>query len=575
MSKVSVVRKLRWAALIALLSVCWLLVRKRQPAVLAEPLLLDDPATLALLDKDRLSFDRVVGRDRLEVIARVVAEDVAEFARGLAPNSPRRSFKPEWLARGRFELVGIVNRVDRRRFDPAACGEVRLVYRLAIDNPSRPSTRLPMTLNVRVPQPRPAEDADCSAVASRWLAKGELLPLLDELPAPAQIEINYQSIHTPSYREDMDDTAEYVLRSFSVHGRALREDVLFNTPRADASPVALRAWVAAHLREIDDGSAVLPNELLARRVISVSPRGLAREENRPFSRLVVPADLAELPLSDLTLARTPELLLRRLDEATCAGCHQTRGVAGFHLLGEERDDGTFNRLAVGHSAHFTEDLAWRMTDLTSLARKEPNLVRPFAAYPTGEPGSACGLIPGFSSWSCREGLTCRDVHHAAVGVCSEPSVRMGAPCEDVSLSASTRAEGPVVSVTHADVACPPAGRKRRADARGPFCAPNWLGFTGGTCTRSCETIGHVTEGTICAPVPAAGYEADCFFSDEAIEQCLPRHVVESQLMSCDAARPCRDDYGCARVPDAPRNVGACVPPYFIFQARIDGPRLDR
>ncbi|MBX3263164.1 MAG: hypothetical protein KF782_26050 [Labilithrix sp.] len=40
--------------------------------------------------------------------------------------------------------------------------------------------------------------------------------------------------------------------------------------------------------------------------------------------------------------------------------------------------------------------------------------------------------------------------------------------------------------------------------------------------------------------------------------------------ACNVAVPCRDDYVCAYVPGAPEGTGACMPPYFIFQARVDG-----
>ncbi len=573
MQQESSVRKLRWALALALLVGIASFVARRRSAIHAEPLVVDDPQTLVQLERTRLSFDRVVGRDRLEQIARVVTADMAELTAGQSKDSPRRPFKPEWLTRGRFELVGVINRFDRRRFDASTCGELRLVYRLALENPGRPVTRLPFTLNVRIPQPRP-KDADCTKVAKRWLSRPDLVDLVDELPPPAQIEIDFQSIHTPAYRPDMDDSAEYVLRSFEVSGRVVREGGLFGTPRPDVDAKALRAWIAGHLREIDEGAAVLPDELLARRAISVSPRGLARPENRPFSRVLSTADLAGLPLDGLAIARTPELLLRRVDEMTCPGCHQTRGVAGFHLLGEERSTGTFNTLAIGHSGHFGADLAWRKSDLERASRGLPPEARPFAAHPTGELGSTCGLVPGLSAWSCRPGLTCRDVHHADVGTCVERGATApGVPCEDVELASSARPEGPVVRVATTDATCPAPTNAQRAGGR--FCAPNWLGFTGGACTEYCDSVGEARGTSVCAPVPAAGYEADCFVSDEPIEACLARHLIQARLASCDAEHPCRDDYGCARVPGANTSQGSCVPPYFIFQARVDGPRLDR
>jgi hypothetical protein len=539
----------------------------------AEPLIVDDPHVLAELEDRGFSFARVVGIERLAQIARTIDDDVAELTRGEPPDSPRRPFKPEWLSRGRFELVGIVNRIDRRRFEPQGCGEVRLVYRLAIKNRRRPLTRLPMTINVRIPQPRPAGDADCRRVAARWLAREDLETILSGLPQPGQIEVNYQSVHVPGARKDMDDSAEYVLRAFEVVGRTVHVDGLFNTPRSDLPAAELASWVAEHVHEIDDGSAVLPRHFLAERAVSLSPRGLTHPQNRPFSRLLSPEALALLPLAGLSRARTPELLLRRLDESTCPGCHQTRGVAGFHLLGEERGDASFNALAVGHSPHLGADLDWRGADLAAAARGERGGPRPFAANPNGDFGSECGLVPGLDSWTCRPGLVCRDVHRADIGVCArETGTEPGDPCEDVSLSPSARREGAIVHANEPDRTCPaPLGMQ----SEGRFCAPNWLGFTGGLCSERCSKIGQQNQNAICAPLPAAGYEADCFLSDEPIEACLSRHFVTALVASCDAQRPCREDYGCARVPHAPHGVGACVPPYFLFQARVDGPLLDR
>jgi hypothetical protein len=135
-----------------------------------------------------------------------------------------------------------------------------------------------------------------------------------------------------------------------------------------------------------------------------------------------------------------------------------------------------------------------------------------------------------------------------------------------------RPEGPIVTGTGADPTCPaPVG----SQLKGPFCAPNWLGFTGGMCSVRCARVGEVEGGSICAPLPAAGYEADCFFGREPVETCLQRHFVTARIATCDAKTPCRADYACTRVPGAPAGTGACVPPYFVFQLRVDGPVLDR
>ena len=553
-------------------------LRSAGPPLVGGPLLVDDPKTLQALEERGFSFKQVVGPEGLSVIASTVADDMTELTKDAASDNPRRPFQPRWLTRGTFELVGVVNRIDRRAFDPATCGEVRLVYRLAFRGAKRPVTRLPMTVNVRIPQPR-RSGADCRDVAQRWLAKPDVAALLKELGRPAKIEINLQSIHVPATQQDMDDNAEYVMRAFDLEGGKLVKGRLFNTPRTDLDAkerATLLAWIESHLAEIDDGTAVVPDALLATQITSVSPRGLIHAPNRPFSRIVgdARAVFGHLSLDGRARVRTPELLLRRLDELTCVGCHQTRGIAGFHLLGEERDaKATFNSLAVGHSPHLGADLGWRALDLASAAKGEKPPVRPFAGYPDGKYGAECGLVPGLAEWRCADGLTCRNIHHGDWGVCApREGTRPGEPCEDVEVNANTRVLGAIVTSRGPDKTCPaPIDGK----AVGAFCAPNWLGFTGGMCSVLCEHLGEIQGESICAPLPSAGYEADCFLSHEPIEECLERHYASARIAKCDASTPCRDDYGCARVPAAPPGVGACVPPYFIFQVRVDGPLLDR
>jgi hypothetical protein len=565
---------------------CMGIARPERTPIRGEPLLTDNPETLTALEDRGFSFDRVLGREFKSVIVKAVTDDVAELTKDAPQDSPRRPFNPAWLTRGRLELVGVVNRIDRRGFDRSTCGEVRLVYRLALKNRKRPVTRLPLTVNVRIPQPKPA-GGDCRSVAARWMARPDLVELLHELDGPSKIELNYQSIHVPATQQDMDDNAEYILRAFDVTGGTLVPGRLFNTPRTDLAEDAraqLLAWISGHISEIDEGAAVVPDEFLATRITSVSPRGLVHAANRPFTHLVgnARATLPSTTYEGRARVTAPELLLRRLDEMTCVGCHQTRGIAGFHLLGEERDTkAVFNALAVGHSPHLGADLGWRGVDLMSAAAGEKSPPRPFAAYPDGRYGAECGLVPGLASWTCEPGLVCRDLHHGEWGVCSPKrgGSRPGEPCEDVDVKPDHRALGAIVTSRGPDATCP---APRGAETTGAFCAPNWLGFTGGMCSEPCGELGEMKRsgaddpsGSICAPLPSAGYEADCFLSREPIEECLERHYARARIAACNVHAPCRDDYGCARVPGAPPGYGACVPPYFIFQARVDGPLLDR
>jgi hypothetical protein len=109
------------------------------------------------------------------------------------------------------------------------------------------------------------------------------------------------------------------------------------------------------------------------------------------------------------------------------------------------------------------------------------------------------------------------------------------------------------------------------------CHVNHRGFPGGMCTAECTTEGEHDGESICARIPHFGFEHECFAPGVAIEQCLrdPRNTVLERLRVCSRTEPCRDDFVCASVPGLPRDRGACVPPYFLFQTRVDGPRDDR
>ena len=67
----------------------------------------------------------------------------------------------------------------------------------------------------------------------------------------------------------------------------------------------------------------------------------------------------------------------------------------------------------------------------------------------------------------------------------------------------------------------------------------------------------------------------CLAGNKPFAQCL-RHTRPGQLRRCSAAQACRDDYVCTQVaqPSGPLfasdSGGACMPPYFLFQMRVDG-----
>ncbi|RUT95354.1 hypothetical protein EOD10_41040, partial [Mesorhizobium sp. M7A.T.Ca.TU.009.01.3.2] len=139
---------------------------------------------------------------------------------------------------------------------------------------------------------------------------------------------------------------------------AISEKPLENTPDTarlsqDAALKArLAAYVGANLPAVDEGVYEIPDEFLARKIISWSTFGSARQANHPFTQLFQPKEFAPLDYSALKLVRTPEALVERLDNGACQGCHQAGSTAGFHFIGlDDKTTSPLNRIEVGISPH--------------------------------------------------------------------------------------------------------------------------------------------------------------------------------------------------------------------------------
>lgn len=581
------------------------------PSTTREPgLLISDPAELIILERQGLSLGRQLGAPaedaqslltapRYASFVSVIESDLAELsgrdgvARSQFPLDLERqnyAFDPKWLCSPdtRFQLVGVVDRLDMRFSTPKECGQLRLIYRLALQRKGRPVVRLPMTINVIRPLPM-GPGGSCRAIAQQWRAlpanaskrSAAVERIVTQLPPMSRLETNFQNLHGPG-NPAADDHAEYVLRSFDVKADRLIPRPLLNTPRPDLNPTerkALAEWIAKSFMDIDAGRSVIPDRFLAMRAISVSPRGLSRPANRVFSTLFN-ADgdarvFSNLPYAKAKRVRSPQGLLRRLDGFTCAGCHQSRALAGFHLPGEERNpDKTFNALAVGVSPHLHEELGWRARMLASVADgtdfEEP---RPFPEHPTagGFYGSHCGLgDPSFADWTCAAGFECRDSHHDEVGFCAPATPTAGDACENARVVARPGANG--------DQRVPDPPEVCEGQTLGTIpCVPNGYGFPLGFCTEPCAQLGVRWGSSVCALTLLSGYENICFPLDEPIEDCVQKRALVAAATSraCSADEPCRDDYGCLRYPGSAPGTGACVPPYFLFDFRVDGPKLDR
>jgi hypothetical protein len=394
----------------------------------------------------------------------------------------------------RFVLSGIVNRMDRAYVDPASCGEIRLIYRLtqtkaAEIGEASVSPRLPMTLNV-VLKAKGDHDLDakgapltCAEIARRWLATEDLeltgSELADRLTEEGgalatvgsediiRIETNLQIAHAP--KSDVRDfRTDYLMKVFdySPTSRTFEEATLEN--QIDRERLVadhdlqreFKAWLLdpAHLSEFDRGTVLIPEKFLSKAAIAPTPVGFAASELQPAFGLVAGEDGTDNPVfsdSDVVGAlkeaasrgiamqniRSAAGFERRLNDVTCAGCHQTRGIGGFHFPGVDwMAAKPSNTIVVPASPHFFGDQVRRRDVVTAFAAGKPaDLSRGFASRPQSRGstelagteyddgwGAHCYVQhdnaaendASFVGWSCAEGLACQAKSPASrMGMC--------------------------------------------------------------------------------------------------------------------------------------------------------------
>jgi hypothetical protein len=393
----------------------------------------------------------------------------------------------------RFMLAGVVNRMDRAFVSPESCGEVRLIYRLtrtAGEDGAPP--RLPMTLNI-VLKARGGVMIDagsagisCAGIARRWLDAGELTltgaDLAARLIAPNGplylirpenidlIEFNLQIAHAPK-SPVRDFRTDYLLKVFRFDpaARVFEEAPMENQidrERLLADPGLgrdFKAWLLdpRHLNEFDRGTVLIPERFLAKAAIAATPAGFDPSELQPgfglvqgegaaapvFSENDIVAALRKAAEAGVTPAniRSVAGFARRLNDITCSGCHQARGIGGFHFPGVDWTAAKPSNMAVvPASPHFFGDQIRRRDILNSLKwGSSPDYSRGFSDRPqlrtrseflgelkgTGyydgwgahcyQPGAkAADNDPSFGSWTCAEGLTCQAAGKTSgIGMC--------------------------------------------------------------------------------------------------------------------------------------------------------------
>jgi hypothetical protein len=388
----------------------------------------------------------------------------------------------------RFVLAGIVNRMDRTYVSQADCGEIRLIYRLSRTNEpnvgdNAVSLRLPMTLNLVLKARAEGQAIACSEIAKRWLAAGDLALTGVELAAKLlakdgpldlisnanidRIETNLQIAHAPKSAV-RDFRTDYLLKVFRYDPQAhlFQEAPMENQIDRDRilADDSLRrefkAWLLdpRHFVEFDRGTALIPEKFLAHGATAPTPAGFDPSELQPefgllqgegtavnpvFSEADVVAALRKASADGVTLQNVRSVggFERRLNDVTCSGCHQTRGIGGFHFPGVDwMAAKPSNSTVVPASPHFFGDQVRRRDILTALRDgRPPDYSRGFSSRPQSRGvkelagteygdgwGAHCYVRSpktadndrSFNSWNCADGLACQPVGNTSrIGMC--------------------------------------------------------------------------------------------------------------------------------------------------------------
>jgi hypothetical protein len=392
----------------------------------------------------------------------------------------------------RFVLSGIVNRMDRAFVSPQNCGEVRLIYRLtrtaaAPAGEGAALPRLPMTLNIvlkaKGAQEGGGEAITCAEIARRWLDTAGLQLTGADLALRLQarngpldlirpenidrIEINLQIAHAPKSAV-RDFRTEYLLKVFRYNAptRTFEEAPLENQIDRDRILAdqdlqhEFRAWLLdpAHLGEFDRGTVLIPEKFLATGAIASTPAGFSPSNLQPAFGLLKSDGATPEPVfraSDVVTAlskaaergaslqniRSVAGFERRLNDITCSGCHQTRGIGGFHFPGVDwMAANPSNSTVVPASPHFFGDQVRRRDILTALRDGAPaDYSRGFSSRPQlrgstelagteyddgwgahcyRQKPNAKDNDRSFRSWTCSEGLACQLADKATrMGMC--------------------------------------------------------------------------------------------------------------------------------------------------------------
>jgi hypothetical protein len=434
------------------------------------------------LDKE---FDRYIARHRTDLPRETI---------GVGPSFDWQMFDRDSLysRQSRFVLAGIVNRMDRTYVSPGTCGEIRLIYRLTREGDTTASEnavspRLPMTLNVVLKARGEKALArgvtiTCQDIARRWLAiadwpqtGADLAIRLMSAGGPLEfiepvdvdrIETNLQIAHAPK-STIRDFRTDYLMKLFRYNAQSKQFEEAPLENQIDRKRIfadarlkrEFKAWLldAKNIGDLDRGTILVPEKFLANSAIAATPVGFVPSNLQPafgfvqadgygnevFGEGEVVAALKKAAQSGMAFEniRSVAGFERRLNDMTCSGCHQTRGIGGFHFPGVDwMAEKPSNSSVVPASPHFFGDQTRRRDILIALRDgAPPDYSRGFSNRPQLRGSSELAGTEyddgwgahcyqqkpkradndaSFRSWTCAEGLACQPIGNASrMGMC--------------------------------------------------------------------------------------------------------------------------------------------------------------
>ncbi|MCB0411119.1 MAG: hypothetical protein KDD22_01250 [Bdellovibrionales bacterium] len=517
-----------------------------------------------------------------------------------------------------FILVGVINRMDRGYYNASRFGEIRFIYRMKydlVDNGKIVRSKLPITVNAIFDAGLNKSSEHCAQLAERWLETknsstvhdlttlGPLSPQYFSYQNLRSLEFNIQGVREGSEnQENFGGRAQYLLKVYDWVGNQFEEVPLENQidrARLVKDPALLdelKNWILKNLNLVDAGTLVVPKKFLSHRAISIAPGGLVRSTNRPYFDLFKPEDFHGVSFEKFEQIKSYNGLIRRLNDTTCTGCHQTRAIGGFHFSGmDPMKKYPGNSVFLPGSPHFMGDQPRRFEILNAVAKGDDHIdySRGFAARPQARRSQVLqgsGLLDGwsapcavkddasFNSWTCAAGFVCKPTFKTSkhtreedsiLGTCLNPVQKIGDPCEfgtattkSYGLDQFTRTnDREIVDLNPKTTLCSPQSQDKGTKTGG---------FWGGNLrSLSCfEDAGGLPPEASCGPLPASKPGFNACIGKKNFDDCLEEFSIGVGLRGCDSLNPCRDDYIWTEGTEPHR--GVCAPPYFLFQFRVDG-----